>query len=79
MNDPQKKYRLETVSKNNLLEGLNQFQGAISVAWAVLTTSDSIVKIWPINIYLKSSHVTLAALRSKVILLLMLINYLLLL
>ena len=36
MNDPQKKYRLETVSKNILLEGLNQFHGAISVAWAVL-------------------------------------------
>ena len=27
MNDPQKKYRLETVSKNILLEGLNQFNG----------------------------------------------------
>ena len=27
-NDPQKKYRLGTVSKNILLEGLNQFQGA---------------------------------------------------
>ena len=28
MNDPQKKYRLGTVSKNILLEGLNQFHGA---------------------------------------------------
>ena len=27
-NDPQKKYRLRTVSKNILLEGLNQFYGA---------------------------------------------------
>ena len=27
-NDPQKKYRLWTVSKNILLEGLNRFQGA---------------------------------------------------
>ena len=27
-NDPQKKYRLGTVSKNILLEGLNQFHGA---------------------------------------------------
>ena len=27
-NDPQKKYRLRTVSKNILLEGLNQFRGA---------------------------------------------------
>ena len=27
MNDPQKKYRLETVSKNILLEGLNRFHG----------------------------------------------------
>ena len=36
MNDPQKKYRLETVSKNILLEGLNQVHSAISVAWAVL-------------------------------------------
>ena len=27
MNDPQKKYRLEKVSKNILLEGLNQFHG----------------------------------------------------
>ena len=27
-NDPQKKYRLGTVSKNILLEGLNQFCGA---------------------------------------------------
>ena len=27
-NDPQKKYRLETVSKNILLEGLNRFYGA---------------------------------------------------
>ena len=29
MNDPQKKYRLGTVSKNYLLEGLNHFQGTI--------------------------------------------------
>ena len=28
MNDPQKKYRLGTVSKTILLEGLNQFHGA---------------------------------------------------
>ena len=28
MNDPQKKYSLGTVSKNILLEGLNQFHGA---------------------------------------------------
>ena len=28
MNDPQKKYRLGTVCKNILLEGLNQFHGA---------------------------------------------------
>ena len=28
MNDPQKKYRLGTVSKHILLEGLNQFHGA---------------------------------------------------
>ena len=28
MNNPQKKYRLDTVSKYILLEGLNQFQGA---------------------------------------------------
>ena len=28
MNDPQKKYRLGTVSKNILLESLNQFHGA---------------------------------------------------
>ena len=28
INDPQKKYRLGTVSKNILLEGLNRFQGA---------------------------------------------------
>ena len=28
-NDPQKKYRLGTVSKNILLEGLNRFHGAI--------------------------------------------------
>ena len=28
MNDPQKKYRIGTVSKNILLEGLNQFHGA---------------------------------------------------
>ena len=28
INDPQKKYRLGTVSKNILLEGLNQFHGA---------------------------------------------------
>ena len=28
LNDPQKKYRLGTVSKNILLEGLNQFSGA---------------------------------------------------
>ena len=28
MNDPQKKYRLGTVSKIILLEGLNQFHGA---------------------------------------------------
>ena len=27
-NEPQKKYRLWTVSKNKLLEGLNQFHGA---------------------------------------------------
>ena len=27
-NDPQKKYRLGTVSKNILLEGLNQFHSA---------------------------------------------------
>ena len=27
-NDPQKKYRLQTVSKNILLEGLNWFHGA---------------------------------------------------
>ena len=27
-NDPQKKYRLGTVSKNSLLEGLNRFHGA---------------------------------------------------
>ena len=27
-NDPQKKYRLGTISKNVLLEGLNQFHGA---------------------------------------------------
>ena len=27
-NDPQKKYRLGTVSKNNLLEGLNRFHSA---------------------------------------------------
>ena len=27
-NDPQKKYRLRTVSKNSLLEGLNRFHGA---------------------------------------------------
>ena len=27
-NDPQKKYRLGTVSKNILLEGLNRFHGA---------------------------------------------------
>ena len=27
-NDPQKKYRLETVSKNILLEGLNRFHTA---------------------------------------------------
>ena len=27
-NYPQKKYRLETVSKNILLEGLNRFHGA---------------------------------------------------
>ena len=27
-NDPQKKYHLETVSKNILLEGLNPFHGA---------------------------------------------------
>ena len=27
MNDPQKKYRLGTVSKNILLEGFNQFYG----------------------------------------------------
>ena len=27
MNDPQTKYRLGTVSKNILLEGLNQFHG----------------------------------------------------
>ena len=28
MNDPQKKYRFATVSKNILLEGLNRFNGA---------------------------------------------------
>ena len=28
MNGPQKKYRLGTVSKNILLEGLNRFHGA---------------------------------------------------
>ena len=28
MNDPQKKYRLGTLSKNILLEGLNWFHGA---------------------------------------------------
>ena len=28
MSDPQKKHRLGTVSKNILLEGLNQFHGA---------------------------------------------------
>ena len=28
MNDPQKKYRLGTVSKNILLEGLNRLHGA---------------------------------------------------
>ena len=28
INDPQKKHRLGTVSKNTLLEGLNQFNGA---------------------------------------------------
>ena len=28
MNDPQKKYRLGTNSKNILLEGLNRFHGA---------------------------------------------------
>ena len=28
MNDPQKEYRLEPVSKNILLEGLNRFHGA---------------------------------------------------
>ena len=28
MNDPQKKYRLGTVSKNILMEGLNRFNGA---------------------------------------------------
>ena len=28
MNDPQKKYRLGTVSKNTLLEGLNWFHSA---------------------------------------------------
>ena len=28
MKDPQKKYRLGTVSKNSSLEGLNQFHGA---------------------------------------------------
>ena len=30
INDPQKKHRLGTVSKNNLLEGLNRFHGAPS-------------------------------------------------
>ena len=28
MNDPQKKYRLGTISKKFLMEGLNQFHGA---------------------------------------------------
>ena len=27
-NDPQNKYRIETVSKNSLSEGLNRFHGA---------------------------------------------------
>ena len=35
-NDPQKMYRLGTVSKNILLEGLNRFHGANQVAWESL-------------------------------------------
>ena len=36
MNDPQKKYRLGTVSKNILLEDLSQFNDA-QIKWALST------------------------------------------
>ena len=36
-NDPQKKHRIETVSKNMLLDGLNRFHGA---------PASSLVQMW---------------------------------
>ena len=41
INDPQKKYRLGTVSKNILLEGLNKFHGA-----NLALNSDVVEDIW---------------------------------
>ena len=55
-NDPQKKYRLGTVSKNILLEGLNRFHGANLTPIPDVDQSNKVAKIR--NRYNQVPHLT---------------------
>ena len=55
-NDPQKKYRLGTVSKNLLLEGLNLIPiGAVSCCCPSLSTSTTLLPSFVYPVYLQDS------------------------